>query len=201
MQKRFGAVWLPVVLTIHQPGMLWAQGVPAPPRPRMNIVVVEGEAAIHNLRDKKPLNIVVVVRDGNRKPLAGAAVRFTAPANGPGGTFLNTGNTLTATSDKDGYAIARGLRANGTPGPYRIDVQATSGDQLATAAVSQFNMTVESARHSRSGKWIALVAVAGAAAAGGTVAATRGKSSPASSVVTPTPISISAGTGVAGPPR
>src|SRR3954451_22632915 len=105
MQKRFRlrSVWLSALLILQQPGMLRSQVVPAPPKPHMNIVVVEGEAAIHNLRNKKPVNIVVVVRDGNRRPIVSATVTFSVPEQGPGGTFLNSGRILTTTSDKDGY--------------------------------------------------------------------------------------------------
>jgi hypothetical protein len=195
---RAGSICLSVLLAFQQ--CVRAQDVPPPPRPRMQVAVVEGEAMMNNIRERKATNVVVVVRDGNRRPLRDAAVTFTLPAEGPGASFANNAKTTTATTDADGYAIVRGIRPNATPGPYRIEVEAKHSDETATTSITQFNMQVES-RKGSSGKWIALVAIVGGAAAGGAVAATReGKSStPAPSA--PTPIGITPGAGTVGAPR
>jgi hypothetical protein len=164
----------------------------------MNIVVVQGEAAIHNLRDKKAIDIVVRVRDGNRNPLSGATVMFTLPESGASGTFADRSTKMIATSDGDGYAIASGLRPNNIAGPFVIQIEAAHGDGSATASVTQFNMNVESARGG-SGKWIALLAVIGAAGAGGAVYALRSGGSGPQTVATP--ISLTPGSSTVGPPR
>jgi hypothetical protein len=163
----------------------------------MNIVVVQGEAAIHNLREPKPVDIVVRVRDGNRNPVAGASVTFTLPSEGAGAAFPDKTKTATATSDSDGYAIVRGLRPNKIPGSFLIQVEASHEGQNATASVTQFNMNVESGGGG-SGKWIAILAVIGAAGAGGAVLATRNGSSPAAAA---TPIGLTPGSSSVGPPR
>jgi hypothetical protein len=194
---KFGPIWLPFVLAFHSPVPGLAQTIPVP-LPRMNILVVQGEAAIHDIRHPKGTDLVVRVRDGNRHPLAQAPVSFTLPANGPSGSFPNEARTLTVTSDKDGYAIVRNLKPNAEAGPFRIEIEATHNGQAATATMTQFNMNVVS--KSGSGKWIALVAAAGAAAAGGAIAMTR-NGSQTSTPTAPPPIGITAGPGSVGAPR
>jgi len=173
----------------------------------MNIAIVEGEGTINNVRDRKATNVVVIVRDGNRKPIPEASVTFTLPGEGASASFSNGAVTLTVESDKDGYASAQGIRPNTVSGNYQIGIEARHNGETATATATQFNMAVESRGKGGgggSGKWIALVAVIGAAAAGGTVAATRsgGSSKTAVAPAAPSaPIGISPGTGTVGPPR
>ena len=198
--KRIASVCLSAMLASYQPAVSSAQTVPIP-SPKMNIVVIEGEALIRNIRERKPANVIVVVRDGNRNHLSGVPVTFTLPESGPSAVFPNGTRTATVTTDKEGYAVASGIRANTVPGPYLIDVQAKHNDQTADARVTQFNMSVESSKKGGSGKWIAVLGIAGAAAAGGTIAAMRGSSSSSSVAAPPTPIGITPGSGTVGPPR
>jgi hypothetical protein len=186
------------MLASYEPAALSGQTVPVP-SPKMNIVVVEGEALIRNIRERKPANIVIVVRDGNRNHLPGVPVTFTLPASGPSATFPDGGLTSTVTTDKEGYATARGIRSNNVPGPFSIDVEAKRNDETATTKITQFNMNVESSKGG-SGKWLALLGIVGAAAAGGTVAAMRSSSS-SSPAAPSTPIGITPGPGTVGPPR
>jgi hypothetical protein len=194
---RFASIWISIVLVFQKPAFVGAQIVPVP-TPRMNILVVQGEATIHNIRDHKATDLVVRVRDGNRNPIVQAAVTFRLPANGPGGSFSNGARTLTETSDKDGYAIAHNLKPNGEAGPFRVEIEATHNGHVANATMTQFNMNVVS--KGGSGKWIALLAIAGAAAAGGAVAISR-NGSQSSATPAATPIGITAGPGSIGPPR
>lgn len=180
---------------------LEAQDLAVPPPPRLQIAILEGEAAIHNVRDRKPVQIVVMVRDAARKPVPGAKVTFTVPDKGASATFGDGRTTTTVVSDKDGYATARQLRPNSIPGPFAIQVEARHQGDTATATISQFNMTVTSKRGG-SGKWVALLLALGGAAAGGAVAATRGGNSPAAAAAPPpAPIGITPGPGSVGPPR
>jgi hypothetical protein len=202
MQKfiRFGSVWLSLLIAFEQWGVLHAQSIPVP-SPKMTVVVIDGEAAIHNVRDRKPKDVVVLVRDGNRKPVPKASVRFTLPAEGPSGLFPGDTNTLDVTTNNDGYAVARGIRPNSTPGPYRIQVQAEQGEQVATGIVTQFNMSVVRSKGG-AGKWVAIASIVGAAAAGGAVAALRNRGgSPTPAAAPPPTIGITPGTGTVGPPR
>ena len=194
---RSSVVWLSLVTALQQHGVMCAQTLPVP-APRMQVVAVEGEAAIHDVRSRKPVDIVVVVRDGNRNPVSGATVTFTLPQQGASGVFPGAKTALTVTSDKNGYASARRLQPNSTPGPFQIEVEAKRGDEAAKVSVPQFNMTV--VRSGGSGKWVAVLLAVGGAAAGGAVAAMRGGSTPAAAVPS-TPVGITAGAGSVGPPR
>ena len=198
---RVGCICLSVIMALAQPRAIIGQTVPVP-TPKMNVVVVEGEAAIHDVRQRKATDLVVLVRDGNRKPITGASVRFILPAEGASATFSDGGRTLAITTNNDGHAIVRNIRPNNIPGRYAIQVEAQHEGETASANVTHFNMTVERSKGG-SGKWVAILGIVGAAAAGGTVAALRssnGNSQPVAAAP-PTPISITPGTGTVGPPR
>lgn len=181
-------------------GILHAQ-VPQPsvPRPAMNILVLEGEGAINNVRQRQGRDIVVQVRDGNRRPLPGAVVVFTLPNEGASATFVDGSRISTVVADNQGRAAVRAIKPNTVPGRIEILVNASLEGQTARATVTQFNMSV--AQPKSNGKWIALGIIAGAAAAGGAVAITRRNQTSAAPPVPSTPISITAGTGTVGPPR
>jgi len=197
---RVGCICLSGILALEQPGVISGQTVPVP-TPKMNVVVVEGEATIHDVRQRKASDLVVLVRDGNRKPIPGASVRFTLPAEGASATFSDGSRTLVIPTNNEGYAAARNLRPNNTPGQYAIQVEARHDGQTATVNVTHFNMTVERPKGGSS-KWVVVLGIVGAVAAGGTVAALRnsnGNSPPAAAP--PAPIGITPGTGTVGPPR
>jgi hypothetical protein len=197
---RVGCICLSVILTLRQPSTISGQTVPVP-TPKMNVVVVEGEAAIHDVRQRKASDLVVLVRDGNRKPIPGASVRFILPAEGASGAFSDGSKALAITTNNSGYATARSIRPNDIPGQYAIQIEAQHEGQTATARVTHFNMTVERSKGG-SGKWVAILGIVGAAAAGGTVAALRNSNGNSQPVAAPPPpISITPGTGTVGPPR
>ena len=174
----------------------------APPPQRLEIVVVEGEGAINNIRQRTGAQIIVEVQDENHRPVAGAAVVFTLPTEGPGGEFADGSRNLTIITDDQGRAVVRNLKINKSTGKIQIHVNASYRGRTASTNITQFNMDVPgTAKAGGSGKWIAILAIAGAAAAGGVIAATRAggsssSSSPAGSVITITP-----GTGTVGAPR
>lgn len=157
-----------------------AQNIPlraqqAPSSGKINIVIVEGEGAINNVRQRVAREPIVQVEDENRKPIAGAAVTFLLPNQGAGATFANGARSLTITTDAQGRAVARGLRPNSVNGNYEIRVNASHEGQTASATISQTNaITAAAAAGGISAKLIAILAIAGGAAAVGTVAATRG---------------------------
>uniref|UniRef100_Q02BY4 Carboxypeptidase regulatory-like domain-containing protein n=1 Tax=Solibacter usitatus (strain Ellin6076) TaxID=234267 RepID=Q02BY4_SOLUE len=172
--------------------------------PMLNLVVVEGEGAVNNIRQRTAREPVVQVEDENHKPVAGAIVVFMLPSNGAGGTFANGAKTLTMTTDSKGQAVARGLKPNGVKGQYQIRVNASHNGQTASISITQTNaiLSANGATSSSaiSGKLIAVLAVVGAAAAGGAYYATHngGGATP----VPPTSgTTISAGAGSVGPPR
>src|SRR5580693_10262508 len=86
------------------------------PPPKLNIVIVEGQGAINNVKQRVNREPIVQVEDENHKPVAGVAIIFFLPNDGPGGTFANGSTTLTTTTNAQGQAVARGIRFNNQPG-------------------------------------------------------------------------------------
>ena len=178
----------------------------APPM-MLNLVIVQGDGAINNIRQRTARDPIVRVEDENHKPVAGAVVVFTLPTQGAGGTFAGGVQTLTVMSNNQGLATARGFRPNQVQGNFQIHVNASVGSQTATATIAQSNALAAAAGAGAgagaavSGKLIAIIAIAaGAAVAGGVAAATHGGGS--STAVTPaTPTTISAGGSTVGAPR
>src|SRR6185312_5765499 len=68
----------------------------------LQIVIVEGEGAINNVKQRVNREEIVQVEDENHKPIAGAAVVFFLPNQGPGGVFPNGSQTLTTITDNQG---------------------------------------------------------------------------------------------------
>ena len=173
---------------------------------KLNLVIVEGDGAINNIRQRTAREPIVQVEDENHKPVAGAAVIFLLPNHGAGGTFANGGHSLTVTSDAQGRAVARGLQLNNTKGQFQIQVNASYNGLTAATTITQTSIVgsaaggaTAAAATGLSGKVIAIIVVAAAAAAGGgAYAATHsgGSSTPATPATTITP-----GTGTVGPPK
>lgn len=174
---------------------------------KLNIVIVEGDGAINNIRQRTAREPIVQVEDENHKPVAGVAVVFALSDQGAGGTFSGGAHTLAEVTDKNGRAVARGFHPNNVQGQYQIHITASHGGQTATATISQSNVvaaagtaTTAAAAGISAKLIVIIVAVAAAAAAGGAYAATHsgggGSGTSAASAIT-----ITAGTGVVGPPK
>jgi hypothetical protein len=173
----------------------------------LNLVVVEGEGAINNIRQRTARDPIVRVEDENHKPVAGAAVVFLLPSQGASGTFAGGTQTLTVMTNNQGIAVGRGLKPNNVQGQYQIRVNASFQGQMANIAITQTNALAAAgaaaAAGGISGKLIAILVIAAGGAAAGAVAATHSgggnNSSTGGGTGTP-PTTISAGTGsVSGP--
>lgn len=172
----------------------------------LNLVIVEGEGAINNIRQRTAREPIVQVEDENHKPIAGAAVVFTLPSQGAGATFAGGQHTLTVLTDSQGRAVARGLKPNHVQGQYQIHVNASYRGQTANATISQSNILAAGAAGAAaagvSGKLIAALIIVGAAAAGGALYATHsGGNSGSNSSTIPAGVTITPGSGSVGPPR
>ena len=202
---RVTAVALSLVLALSQS---WTARAQAPAQeagsaPKLNLVIVEGDGAINNIRQRTARESIVQVEDQNHKPVAGAVVVFLLPDHGASGVFANGSHTLTVVSDAQGRAVARGLKPNNVQGQVQMHVTASHNGQVANATITQTNAITAAAGAAAAGagisaKLIAVLVIAGAAAAGGAVAATRsgGSSTPAV-----TPITITPGAGTVGAPH
>jgi len=200
--------------------LLYIESIPAtraqeaPAGPRLNIVIVEGDGAINNIRQRTAREPIVQVEDENHKPIAGAAVVFTLTSNGGGGgVFANGSHTLTVVSDAQGRAVATGLKPNAA-GNMQIQVNASYQGIVGHAVIMQTNVLASAAASAGttagvtaakagifliSTKVLVIVAIAAAAAAaGGACAAACGS---ASKTATSTGPVITAGPGTVGAPH
>jgi hypothetical protein len=168
----------------------------------LRILVIEGDGALNNIKDKTLKPVVVEVQN-NGAPAAGAVVTFILPNQGPGGTFLNGTATMTVNADTLGRATSSGIHPNGATGAMPIRVTASLGGFTADATVNQTNVSGVSSSNKGMSKGaktaLILAAIAGGAAAGG-IAATHGNSSSSSTPQIP-PIVITAGAPTVGGPH
>ncbi len=172
---------------------------------KLTVVVVEGQGAINNIKRRTSRETVVQVEDENHQPVAGAAVAFLLPADGPGGTFTGDAKSVSIVTDSAGRATMPHLQVNSNPGSYSIGVYASNRGLAASATISQSSIVGATAAVSTAG---IIGIVAGVAAAGGVALAvvSKGKSSSSSgsssSSSTATGSVGSTGTGtVFGPPH
>ncbi len=175
------------------------------PAHALSLVIVEGDGAINNIRQRTAREPIVQVEDENHKPVAGAAVLFLLPDRGAGGTFSNGSHSLSVVTNSQGRASAKGIHLNSTQGSFQIQVTASFQGLTATTTISQ-SIAVGAAGAAAGGaatgavisaKVIVIIAVAAAAAAGGAIYATH---SGGSSNSTNTGTTITPGTGTVGPP-
>jgi hypothetical protein len=208
MRARAPQVCLAALLAFHLfITQAWGQ---QPPGPMLQIVVVEGEGATNNVNSGANRQPIVRVEDQNHRPVAGAAVVFFLPGQGPGGAYANGTSSFTTTTDARGRAVAGGAKFNQQPGPMQIRVAASYGGQTASGVINQTNVVgpvVSGGSSSSSGgggglstkaKVLIIVAIAAAGAAAAIVATRGGGSSP-SPTSTPT-VTISSGTPPVGAP-
>jgi hypothetical protein len=111
------------------------------PVPALNIVIVEGEGTLNNVKQRVNREPIVQVEDENHKPIAGAAVIFFLPSSGPSGTFANGSQTLTVTTDNLGRATATGIHPNHLTGKMQIRVTASANGLSASAVITQTNIS------------------------------------------------------------
>jgi len=169
--------------------------------PKLSIVIVEGEGAINNIRQRVNREPIVQVEDENRKPVAGAAVVFFLPSQGPGGVFLDGGRSLTTITDAQGRAVMRGFRPNNFEGKFEIRVTASANGQVASAIIHQTAIAAGGGGGglSTGAKWAIVIGVVAGAAAGGVFAATRGGGSSGPTPIAPT--TLTPGTPTVGGPK
>jgi hypothetical protein len=143
----------------------------------LNIVIVEGDGAINNVKQRTAREPVVQVEDENRRPIAGAAVLFTLPDGGPSGMFANGAKTLRVVTDANGRAVAKGLRLNNVSGQFQIKVEASYQGANASATITQTNaaLTAGATAGSTTGQILSVVLAVGAAVAAVVVVSTLDK--------------------------
>lgn len=101
----------------------------------LQIKIVEGEGAVHaaGARASKPLTVEVTDESG--RPVAGAAVSFQLPPDGPSGLFSNGLRTDLVLTDSAGRAAIHSIQFNRSAGQFRIRITAVK-EQARAGAVS-----------------------------------------------------------------
>jgi hypothetical protein len=194
---------LPAGVTAQQAGGPQSNFVEGPGS--LKIVVIQGEGALNNIKNRTATQPVVEVRDENDKPVEGAEVVFQLPAAGPGGVFHGWMRNQTARTNAQGQAAASGFTPNEEPGRFNIKVTATTGKKSGTAVIAQSNAVNGGAAGAQAGKsrknlWIAIGVIAVAAIVGGAVAASGGDDDAAGTTTT-VPVTITPGPVTVGNPR
>jgi len=172
----------PVRLTVFGLSlMLIGQAAPAPAQEagapdELNIVIIGGDNAINNIRQRTAREAIVQVEDRNHNRVPGAIVVFMLPGNGPGGTFVNGARMLTVTTDAQGRAVASGLHPNTLTGKFEIRVTASYQGKTGHAVIHQENVAPVAVARFRA-KWIVIGAAVAGGLAGGLYAAFHSSSS------------------------
>jgi hypothetical protein len=190
--------WLLALETMPLPAAARQQ-----PKPRLNIIIIQGEGAINNIRQRTAREPIVEVEDENLRPVAGAAVVFLLPDRGPSGVFLNGSHMTTVITDRQGRAEGRGLRPNELAGEFQIRVSASHQGRMGSATITQTNV-LGPAAGGASGKTVGLLAAVSGAVAVGLVVALRARRSPILTtppIMLPSPIVITPGLPSVGAPR
>ena len=106
----------------------------------LHIVILEGEDALNNIRQRTAREPIVQVEDENHKPVAGVLILFSihGGAGGAGGTFAGA-STLSVTTGADGQATATGFTPNAIKGKYQITVTATLGALTTSSSINENN--------------------------------------------------------------
>ena len=175
----------------------------------LHIVVLQGEGTTSNIRQRASTEPLIRVEDEKQNPVSGAVAVFTLPTEGATGEFSNGSKTLTVTTDSRGQAAATGLKMNSIPGKVPLFVSVSYRGLSSRTIMNLFSVATPGAKIGDSGghgKLIAILAIIGAGAAGGAVAATHKSGSSPPSVPTPppagpTPIGITTGSGSIAPPH
>lgn len=104
----------------------------------LQIKVLEGEGAVHPLGARVAHPLTVEVTDETGHPVAGAAVSFQLPPEGPGGLFSNGLRTDLVLTDATGRAAIHSVQLNRTGGQFRIRITAVKEQSRAGLVSTQY---------------------------------------------------------------
>lgn len=144
LSVRVSAITLACVLAVPQ-ALIGQSG-------DIRIQVIEGDAAVNNVRGRATAEPVVQVTDGSGNPIPNAAVTFRAPTEGPSVTFFGASHATTISTDENGRAAATGMLPNTYSGEFLIAVEAEAGSRQAATTIAQTN-AYEPPLEKRKQKW------------------------------------------------
>jgi hypothetical protein len=166
----------------------------------LQIQIVEGEGGVHAPGSRSARPLTVEVTDETGRPVAGAAVSFHLPEEGPGGTLASGLRTDVAMTDGQGRVALRGLQVNRSPGRFTIRIVASKEQARAGVISSQYVAEPRSGAATEApkgrAKWLVVAALVGGGAAAGILSAGRNTAAAAAppsvlaGAVTMAPVSI-----------
>lgn len=165
----------------------------APPPKSLQIVILDGEGALNNIKQRTAHEPIVQVQDENHKPVAGAVVIFLLPNSGAGGTF-NGALSFSTVTDAEGKAVAQGLTPNNITGQYQIQVRAKYNDLSAESVIAQQNFLEKTAAptHAVGHPFLKWVLIGGAVAGAGVAIGFAATQSSHSTTITAGPPTVGA---------
>lgn len=104
----------------------------------LQILVLEGDSAVHALGSRSVRPLSVRVADETGRPVSGAAVSFRLPEEGPGGVFASGMKSEVSVTGSDGRASVWGILWNRAAGPFQVRVTAVKGQSRAGIVISQY---------------------------------------------------------------
>ncbi len=115
--------------------------IPAQAPKSLHIVILDGEGALNNIRERTAREPIIQVEDENHKPVSEAAVVFLIHGgnNGAGASFGGNSLSFATKTGPDGRAQTQGLQAGQSPGSFTITVTATVGGVTAESVIHQTN--------------------------------------------------------------
>ena len=104
----------------------------------LQIKVVEGDGSVHPPGAHVARPLTVEVTDETGHPVAGAAVSFQLPPQGPSGLFSNGLRTDLVLTDASGHASIHSVQLNRNGGQFRIRITAVKEQARAGAISTQY---------------------------------------------------------------
>src|SRR6202161_187540 len=104
----------------------------------LQIKVLEGEGAAHPAGAHISRPLTVQVTDDMGHPVAGAAVSFQLPPEGPSGLFSNGLRTDLVLTDASGRASVHSMQLNRTAGQFRVRITVVKEQSRAGAVSTQY---------------------------------------------------------------
>jgi len=101
--------------------------LPAASPDQIELRIVSGSAAEFQPGSQQKQRLVMQVVNQDERPLAGVAVTFQLPDDGPSGLFENGQRSIVAFTNDEGEASITGVKWNNTSGPVSIRVTAAKG--------------------------------------------------------------------------
>jgi hypothetical protein len=104
-----------------------------PPQVPDAVLIVSSQANHQSATVNTPFStpLKVVVLDPCENPVPGAAVTFSAPGSGAGGTFAGAGTSVIVMADASGVATPPAFQANAIAGTYTVTASVSGGTTAA----------------------------------------------------------------------